>query len=229
MSTPQDWFWGMPPCTRWYFATAMTTTVLITLGVVPAGLIILDFNKVFYKFQIWRLVSDFIFFGPFGIPFIIEMVILCVYMGKLESNYYMGARGTADMITLLGFCGTCLLIIAWSIGTLRMLGPALIFACMYIWSRKDPYRDVVFWGFKFMAWHFPFVVLVLAILGLGNPVMDMLGILVGHIYHFLNDIVPTVYGVFLMKTPDFLYNYFTMGTVRQPNAGWQRGAGYSLQ
>lgn len=229
MSSPQDWFWGMPPCTRWYFATAMSTCVLASLKVMNPGILALSWYKVFYQFQIWRLVTDFSFFGTFGIPFIIQMVILCRYMGKLEGQYYMGSRGTADMIVYLGFCATCLLVISYVMGGLRFMGPALTFSCLYTWSRKDPYREVNFYGFKFLAWHFPFVLLVIAILGMGSPVHDLLGIFVGHVYTFLNDVVPTVYGVYIVSTPEWLVRYFTKGTVRQENAGWRRGGGYSLQ
>ena len=46
---------------------------------------------------------------------------------------------------------------------------------LYIWSRKDPYRQVVFYGFAFQAWHTPFLFLVLSMLLGANPVLDIVG------------------------------------------------------
>ncbi len=99
---------------------------------------------------------------------------------------------------------------------------------IYVWSRKDPYKAVSFFGFAFSAWQFPFVMALFHFLLGSSPVTDLLGIVVGHLFHFIMDIVPSVYGVSLMKTPQFLYNIFEQGNVQARNQDWQRQGGYRL-
>merc|ERR1719361_1555261 len=93
------------------------------------------------------------------------------------------------------------------------LGSPLVFMCLYIWSRKQPHRPINFWGFGFEAWHLPFVLLLFGVIMGASPVLDIMGITVGHLYHFLKDIVPHVYHVSLLNTPQFVYRIFE----EQPN------------
>jgi len=228
MSTPEDWYKGLPVITRYYFTAGALTTVLTSLGMLSPMWIILDFDQVFGKFQIWRLITNFFFFGRFGMQFMFQMYILVKYFGHLENGYYSGPRGTAELLFMVVFGSTLLTIISYFYGGLPVLGSSLVFMALYVWSRKDPYQTVMLWSFQLQAWHFPFVVMVLGILMGGSPIMDILGIIVGHLYHFLTDVVPRVYGVTLLKTPEFLYGMFERGSIRQPAANWQRGQGYRM-
>ena len=75
--------------------------------------------------------------------------------------------------------------------------------------REQCKRHVVFWGFGFKAWHLPFVLLAFGVLLGANPMLDILGILVGHLYHFLSDILPnTHYRYDILKCPQWLYKIF---------------------
>jgi Derlin-2/3 len=201
--------------------------VATTLGLIKPATLVYDFSMIFYKFQIWRLVTSFCFFGAFGIPFLIQMLILTRYFTTLEQGYFQGARGTAELVFFCVFNGICMLVLDYMFLGSRIFGMALVMSALYLWSRKEPYNDVMLYGFKLTAWHFPFVILVLAFLGLGDPVQTLLGIVVGHLYHFLMDIVPYVYNVTVLKTPDFLYRYFETGSVRPPRSAMS-GPGYSL-
>ena len=47
---------------------------------------------------------------------------------------------------------------------------------------------------------------------LGNPYWDILaGIGLGHVYYFIVDVYPLVYGKDLLHTPQFLINFFGIG------------------
>jgi len=220
----------MLPVTRWYFAIAMATTVGATLGFINPRWLYIDFDAVFYKFQIWRLVTCFIFFGTFGIPFIIQMVLLTQYVGRLEQvSFSGGARATADYCFFLLFNGLVILVIAFFWGSLYFVGGAIVFSALYVWSRRQPHAIVNFYfGIQIVAWQFPFVLLVLAILGLGDPIQEMIGIFVGHIYHFLADVIPYTHRVSLIKTPDWMYRLFETGRVQAPRAAWMSGQGHSM-
>jgi Derlin-2/3 len=106
------------------------------------------------------------------------------------------------------------------------LGSALTIMLVYVWSRRNPYVRFVykkneeefslelfylfrmnFFGLlNFQAPYLPWVLFAFSLL-LGNSVVvDLMGIIVGHIYYFLEDIFPRQQGGFrLLKTPRFLY------------------------
>lgn len=101
---------------------------------------------------------------------------------------------------------------------------------LYVWSRKNPHQQVEFYGFAFQAWHFPFVMILVAVLLGGSPQQDIAGILAGHIYHYFADIVPRVYGVTLIRTPDFVYKLLEGKQIIQPvRPAWASSSGHSLR
>lgn len=230
--TVQEWYATLPAFTRYYFTAVVAITLLTTLGVIPVQYLLLEWGAVFGNFQIWRLVTCFLFFGGFGMPWFFQMWLLITYFRHLEQGHFgLGSRGLAELLFMVLFGAVAMLLLSYLLGGLYILGPALVFMALYVWSRKDPYQDVTFWGFRFLAWHFPFVMLVLGTLLAGGspPVHDIIGILVGHLYHFMDDIVPKRYGVTVLRTPAFLYDVFQQGGIRPPTANWQRGTGHRLQ
>lgn len=106
---------------------------------------------------------------------------------------------------------------------------------LYVWSRRDPHRDVIFYSFRFKAWHFPFVMLLFGMLLGGSPVGDLMGIFVGHLYHFLLNVVEPRWRLRVISTPAMLYRLCGADDVadererqyRNPNM--PRGGGYRLQ
>jgi len=158
-------------------------------------------------------------------PFVFQLFILVRHFSLLEGSYYNSARGTAEMIYVLLFGAFFTLSAAYFLGNLFFPGPALVFMVLYIWSRKDPYAEVSFWGFGFKAWHFPFVLLGFGILIGASPVLDIVGILVGHLFYYLEAVVPQMWGVQLIKTPEFLYRLTEQGQIRQPAPFWAQAGG----
>lgn len=54
---------------------------------------------------------------------------------------------------------------------------------------------------------------------MGNPYIDMLhGLVIGHIYYFLVDVIPAVYGKDVLQTPRFLIDYFGVGQYQPPTS-----------
>jgi Derlin-2/3 len=233
MSSPEEWFKSLPIVTKAYFVGAVGTTVLVSMGVISPFLLFLDFELVFKKFQIWRLLCNFLFFGKFGMPFLFNVVMLVRYCGKLETDYYSSlerGKSTADFVFMCLFGMTLMTVIAYFWEGLAFLGPALVFMVIYVWSRKDPEQPVNFWGFLFKAWHLPFVLLGVSMLLGSSPVLDIVGIVVGHLYHFLMDIVPKVYNKNLLHCPEFIYQAFESRRAggARPATAWQRGQGHRL-
>lgn len=226
--TPEAWFKALPPITKAYFCAAVGSTLLCTIGVINPMQLYLDFELTFKKFQLWRLLTCFCFFGKFSMPFVFNVFMLSQYTQRLEEGYFQGNRGLADMTFFMMFCAVLMIIISYFM-PMFFLGPAMLFCIMHVWARKDPYREVNFWGFAFLAWHFPFVMLLITMLMGGSPVLGVTGIIVGHFYHFLSDVVPVVYNKTVLKTPEALYNLYEEGNVAGRATNWQRGQGYRLQ
>ena len=72
------------------------------------------------------------------------------------------------------------------------LGSPLGFTLVYIWSRRNPYIRLNFMGvLVFSAPYLPWVLLGFSLVINGElPMGDILGIAVGHVYYFLEDVWP---------------------------------------
>jgi len=238
-NSPEIWFKNLPLVTKSYLCAGVVTTALVTFGSITPLQIYLDFSLVFKKFQLWRLITNFFFFGKFSLKFMFQMFILQSYTSKLETGRFRTNRGRAEMIHMFMFGAVFLLLISYLMGGQPFLGKPLIFMNLYVWSRgwshvKGSPRiihltEVDFWGFTFKAWQLPYVLLLVGMLMGGSPIHDIMGIFVGHLYHFCVDIVPEVYRLYPVECPDFLYNYFDPPNRQVVRETGRWGTGYSLQ
>jgi Derlin-2/3 len=97
---------------------------------------------------------------------------------------------------------------------IKFLGHPLAFMMVYVWGRgpENAHVRMGFLGiFPFSAPYLPWVLLLFSLV-IGNPVeTDLLGIIVGHIYYFLEFVYPhvaTIRGWRIKKiihTPSFLH------------------------
>ncbi len=195
--------------------SSLITTFAVVLGFAHPQQLYLDWGLIVNKFEIWRLVTAFIFFGKPGLPFLFQLYIMYRNSAGYEQNPFplgLHVQGTsADYAFLLVFSGLILSIIASFMG-LFFLGPALVFTVLYVWSRRNPSQPMSMFGFQFTAINYPWVLLALSVL-LGNPIiMDLLGIAVGHLFYFWVDIAPNTYSNMpswlMLRTPEFLFNIF---------------------
>lgn len=100
----------------------------------------------------------------------------------------------ADYVWLMVFSASVLLVISIIVpfASLPFMGSALSFTMVYIWARRNPYVRLNFLGLLvFTAPYLPWVLLIFSLcLGGQIPTGDMLGVLVGHIYYFFEDVWP---------------------------------------
>ncbi|CAG8756052.1 20988_t:CDS:2, partial [Gigaspora margarita] len=99
------------------------------------------------------------------------------------------------------------------LSNMPFLGSPLAFTLVYIWSRRNPFIRLNFVGlFVFSAPFLPWVLLGFSLL-LNNvfPTGDMMGIAVGHVYYFFEDVWPNERnsgGRRLLKTPQIIVRMF---------------------
>lgn len=202
----EDWFFQIPVITRVYLTLALGTTLLCALEIVSPFSLYFNWNAIAYKFELWRLFTNFLFFGLFGIEYVFHMFFLVRYCRLLEENTFHGR--TADFLFMLVFGGTLMTLLAPFLNV-HFLGSSLSFMMVYVWSYKNEHIQMSFLGvINFTAPYLPWVLLVFALLLGASPVMDLLGLAAGHIYYFLEYEYPRIRGVRLLNTPTFMLALF---------------------
>ena len=240
----EDRFKAMPPITRGWFVAALLTTVATVLGFASPLQLYLDLDLVVNKFHIWRLVTNFIFFGKFGMPFAFQLYLLCKICYAYEENpfavgtHIAGGRSSADFAMLLIISGLIQTGIAYLMG-LPFLGPSLVFSVLYVWSRKNAEQPMSFFGIPFKGIHYPWVMLAFSVILGNSPVTDLIGIFSGHVFYFLVEVVPNFYQdsfpkALMLQTPQLLFDMFDESApggrpaAAQRNWGAFAGQGHAL-
>jgi hypothetical protein len=168
--------------------------------------------------ELWRILTPFCFIGSFDFNTLISAFTLVQFSKNYETGgpFNTGAGGgTADY----AFC--------WLVGAAMILSSypflisfiqlppvfcrTMIYYVLYTWSKRHPTNNANIWGIPMQAIYLPFAYLAMTVF-MGNPYMDMLhGMACAHIYYFLVDVVPAVYGKDVIETPRFLIDYFGVG------------------
>jgi Derlin-2/3 len=75
------------------------------------------------------------------------------------------------------------------------LGRALTFMTVYVWARRNPHVRLSLFGlFTFTAPYLPWVLVGFSMILNHNPTDDILGIVAGHAYYYLEDVFPRISG-----------------------------------
>ncbi|OIW20425.1 hypothetical protein TanjilG_11124 [Lupinus angustifolius] len=215
MSTPADYYRSLPPVSKIYGVTCLMTTAAYYLQLYDAWNIALDYGLVFKRFQVWRLVTNFFFLGPFSLPFAVRLIMIAKYGVSLERGPF--DKRTADYVWMFIFGALSLLVIA-AVPFLRspFMGTSLVFMIAYIWGREFPNDRINIYGVvSLKGFYLPWALLALDLI-FGNPIIpDIVGMLAGHIYYFLSVLHPLAGGKFKLSTPFLVHKivaYWGEGT-----------------
>lgn len=78
--------------------------------------------------------------------------------------------------------------------SLPFMSHSLVIMMLYVWSRFNPHERLRLYGlFTISASYLSYVMLVLGMVMGMSPLNDMNGILIGHLYYFLNHVLPMEY------------------------------------
>lgn len=214
----EEQFKAMPPITRGWFVAALLTTTAVVLGFAQPAKLYLNWDLVINKFEIWRLVTNFIFFGPFGMGFAFQLWIMCRMCYRYEENpfpvgtHINAGRSSADMMMMLMFGAIICVIIGYLMGK-PFMGPPLVFMVLYVWSRRNENAEMSIFGIRIVGYQYPWAMLALSVLMGSDPVPDLIGIFAGHVFYFIIDVGPNRYAEswpkwLLLQTPNFLFDAF---------------------
>ena len=191
-----------PKITKILVLSSFGISILVWSGLINTLDIYLNFYLIFHKYEIWRIVTTFLYFGEFNLNLILHMFIFFRDSKILERKIFQG--NSADYLYFILFCMIFLLILSPITKTL-FLSTSLNFAMMYYWGRKSKMTNVEFMGvFTFRAPYLSIFYLMISFL-LGYEYKELIiGIIVGHVYFFLKEILPRIKGVKgikLLETP----------------------------
>ncbi|KAL5569853.1 hypothetical protein UlMin_026428 [Ulmus minor] len=215
MSTPLEYYRSLPPVSKTYGVACLMTTFAFYLRPYNPENIALDYGLVIKRFQVWRLVTNFFFLGPFSLPFAFDLFIIAKYGVSLERGPF--DKRTADYVWMLIFGALSLLVISvvpflWS----PWMGSSLVFMIVYVWGREFPNARISIYGLvSLKGFYLPWAMLALDLL-FGNPLKpSILGMVAGHLYYFLTVLYPLSGGKDIFKTPLWVHKivaYWGEGT-----------------
>lgn len=203
-SSPQGWYKNLPPITRSILTITFFSTLLITFGMLNPWYILFDWEYIFRKAQIWRFLTSFFFVGPFSIGWIMSQWMFTSFSSKLERSGSVGSSsGSYLYFILILMTGINIIGTAFDYPTGRKIGgSSLIFGIIYYWSKKFPTSLVSIWGFTLQAYQLPYALLFLDVLTGNSLIDDLIGLLAGHSYYYIRDIIyENNANNFLARTP----------------------------
>lgn len=220
---PQEWFKSLPLVTRYWFGGALITTCAGNFGLVSPMKLVFIWEYILENFEVWRFLTPFLYVGKFDFNTLMALYMLQSFSQRYETEpYNTGAGGgTADYVFALmfGTISTCLSypLVGMLIPTPPVFARTLMYFILYVWSKRHPTAPASIYGIQMKAIHLPFAYLALSVL-MGGLYADILhGLAVGHLYYFLVDVVPIVYGKDLLHTPQFLIDQLGVGAYVAPN------------
>ncbi|KAF2430349.1 putative ER-associated proteolytic system protein Der1 [Tothia fuscella] len=183
----EQWFWEMPPITRWWTTSAVLCGILVQCHVLSPFNLFYSIRAV-QKGQYWRLLSTFLYFGPLNLDFIFHIFFLQRYSRLTEEA---SGRSPARFAYLLTFAAISLLCVA-PLASLAFLGMPLSSVLVYIWSRRNPDTLLSFMGLLvFKAPWLPWVLMGFSFAVHGAvPKEEICGAAIGHVWYYFNDIYP---------------------------------------
>ena len=87
MSDFKAYILQIPPVTRYVCGSTLLLSFCMTYQIISPYPLFLVFEFVFYKFQIWRLITTFLFAGPFSMNFIFAMAMLYWAFSSIEKHF----------------------------------------------------------------------------------------------------------------------------------------------
>lgn len=187
VSSLTDMWVKTPPITQVYVGASIAMTLLVFVLNKNSWpeVLNLNWNSVVTRIQLWRPFTAFLFFGPFGLNYVLTIQFVWTYMAQLEKLHY---NKPAEFFMLLLFGAITLMVMYSFLGlSTQFLGHNLSTFLVYIWARTFEGTDVnVMDMFMLKAELLPWFFCAQTYLLEGEiPFADLIGIVVGHLYHYI--------------------------------------------
>ena len=208
----KSFYFRIPPITR-YYLTCVFITATIATYIKPLQMVIyyifLDYQLVFNYYQIWRLFTNILFVGGFSSSFLFFLIMIYLRFKEVEQNAIV-LRVYAKFIMMLFYLLLFLNIInicSYKIFDIKpgfTLAQQLLLAFIYIDSKREPQKTINLYFLPIKNALYPYALIVFNIVS-GQGIYDnIVGIIAGNIYYFLEDVLPVQKNIKILKTPKFL-------------------------
>ena len=223
----QDWFKSLPIFTRYWFGGTVLFTLLGRFSLLNPNWLIITWDTFISRFHIWRPATA-LFYYPLtpqtGFHFLINLNFLYTYSLRLETEIFDGRP--ADYLFMLIFNWLLAVIVALFLQIPMLMDP-MVMSVLYVWCQLNKDTIVNFWfGTQFKAMYLPWVLFGFNLIISGGGMMELCGILIGHMFCFLMFEYPHDF-----STPDILYSWFpnrrgrVAGYGQAPASAPQQGGG----
>ncbi|KAM5362730.1 hypothetical protein ACJZ2D_012392 [Fusarium nematophilum] len=141
--------------------------------------------------QYWRLLTTFLYFGPFSLDLLFHVYFLQRYARLLEES---SGRSPAHFSWLLMYAMASLIALS-PLVSMPFLGHPLSSTLVYIWSRRNPDTRLSFLGLLvFTAPYLPWVLMGFSLVLHGTvPKDEIMGVVIGHVWYFFTDVYPPLH------------------------------------
>lgn len=212
-TSPQEWFRELGFVTKFFLVSTLFTGICVSFGIMQGTTFIFYWPNIWNKFELWRLVTPFVFAGSFSFQYAMHLYVLYQNSVRYEENpYNTGARGTSADYLWMIILSMAILCVAGYFFHMTVLSDPIVFVIMYVYSRRNPDNTSNMYGFKFKTLYLPWIYVAIRLL-FGNSIVGaLLGIAVGHIYYFLVEVLPHSHNIDLIRTPEFcisIVEYFS--------------------
>lgn len=202
MSEFKDWYNSVPYFTRYWLTFTIVLSLIGRFGIINQYMFFLDLHSFLYKFHIWRPITA-LFFYPInpstGFHFLINCYFLYNYSQRLETSIFAGKP--ADYFYMLLFNWLCCVLVGFFVNLPIIMDP-MVLSVLYIWCQLNKDVIVSFWfGTRFKAMYLPWVLLAFNMVMSGGGILELIGIMVGHLSFFLLFKYPQEFGGRTILTP----------------------------
>ena len=205
MQAVADTWTNTPPITRSIFLLSFALSMAVTLEVVSPLKLYFNWKLISRDHEYWRLLTSIFYKGELSPHMVFDFYICFRYSYMLESGSFRNRP--ADFLVFILFGCSNFLVWAYLLG-IQNLSSSISTMMLYLWARKNPNIVMSFLDvFHFRSCFLPYFILLMILLSGFDPTLDLLGNITGHVYFFMEDVVPRLpetRGIRVMQAPRVL-------------------------
>jgi len=203
-------FDNMPLYTKTYVISSLVLGLLVFIRLMSSMMAV-----VYIPDQILhpKFILSYFFLGKLSVGLLFELYFFTLTVGRLEMTYKPTryAEFFYMILTLSIACYLCE--IAVNYGGWVLLSKSYMMALTYVYCKRNPNEKMYLMYFiQVKASYLPWALIVLDLLNenTGSIYSSLIGILVGHLYVYLKDILPVSHKRDYMTTPQWMIRFVAM-------------------
>jgi len=195
-----------PPITRMYLILSILANIMCFAQIIKPIHLFLNFQLIIFHFNFWRLFSHAFFFGQIGIKAFFYIFFFSRYSKALEMYSFQGKK--ENYLYLLIFGNSIMILFKLFIYEAQFLGPAITNMIVYLWGKKNAQQQINLVNILHIRGSsLPFVLTLSSLVMKQKTLkLDLLGIIAGHLYYYLEEIYPRLIGgQKILRAPGFFF------------------------